>query len=138
MKEGHVIFTIPRSIILSTRTCILPQNFGLDAWKKYGLHQGWAGLILCMMWEAAQGFQSKWSAYLGRWNPYQKTRPILTDLWYSPFEDILPKSFDTPIFWDEDDLAELKGTCVVGWFLPFFFSPPPTRIILCHFHEAYT
>ena len=72
MKEGHVIFTIPRSVILSTRTCILPQNFGADAWKKYGLHRGWAGLILCMMWEAAQGSQSKWSAYLGRWDPYQK------------------------------------------------------------------
>ena len=74
MKEGHVIFTIPRSMILSTRTCVLPQKFGLDAWKKYGLHQGWAGLILCMMWEAAQGSQSKWSAYLGRWDPYQKRR----------------------------------------------------------------
>ena len=53
-------------MILSTRTCILPQKFGLDAWKKFGLHQGWAGLILCMMWEAAQGSQSKWSAYLGK------------------------------------------------------------------------
>jgi hypothetical protein len=25
-----------------------------------------------MMWEAAQGSQSKWSAYLGRWDPYEK------------------------------------------------------------------
>ncbi|KAF8813911.1 SET domain-containing protein [Phlegmacium glaucopus] len=91
IPEGHVIFTIPRSLILSTRTCMLPQKFGLDSWKKSSLHQGWAGLILCMMWEAAQGSQSRWSAYL----------------------DFLPKSFDTPIFWGEDDLAELKGTCVV-------------------------
>ena len=121
MKEGHIIFTIPRSMILSTQTCVLPQNFGLDAWKKYGLHQGWAGLILCMMWEAAQGSQSKWSAYLGRWDPYKKKKPILADLSCPPFKDILPKSFDTPIFWGEDDLSELKGTCVVGWFLPFFF-----------------
>jgi hypothetical protein len=54
------------------------------------------------------------------------------------FKDTLPKSFDTPIFWGEDDLAELEGTCVVGWFLLFFPPPPPTRTLLCHFHEAYT
>ena len=30
--------------------------------------------------------------------------------------EILPKKFDTPMFWDDDDLAELKGTAVVGWF----------------------
>ena len=42
------------------------------------------------------------------------------------------------MFWDEEDLVELKGTCVVGWFLLFFSSPPPTRTLHCHFHEAYT
>jgi SET domain-containing protein 6 len=28
--------------------------------------------------------------------------------------EIVPKKFDTPMFWDEDDLAELEGTAVVG------------------------
>lgn len=27
---------------------------------------------------------------------------------------ILPSQFDTPMFWDEKDLAELQGTSVVG------------------------
>lgn len=58
----------------------------------------------------------------------KRRRPILTDLWCSLsfyfFKDILPKSFDTPVFWGEDDLAELKGTCVVGWFLLFFLHLP--------------
>ena len=26
----------------------------------------------------------------------------------------LPASFDTPMFWSEEDLLELKGTSVVG------------------------
>lgn len=26
------------------------------------------------------------------------------------------KKFDTPMFWNDDDLAELKGTTVLGWF----------------------
>lgn len=30
--------------------------------------------------------------------------------------DTLPNQFDTPMFWSEDDLAELKGTSVVGLF----------------------
>jgi SET domain-containing protein 6 len=41
------------------------------------------------------------------------------------FKDVLPKSFDTPIFWGEDDLAELEGTCVVGWFLLFSSTSHP-------------
>jgi len=32
--------------------------------------------------------------------------------------EIVPKEFDTPMFWGDDDLAELKGTAVVGWFFP--------------------
>ena len=27
---------------------------------------------------------------------------------------ILPTSFDTPMFWEESELEELKGTAVVG------------------------
>ncbi|KAF8160689.1 hypothetical protein B0H34DRAFT_697698 [Crassisporium funariophilum] len=92
IPEGHVVFSIPRSLILSTRTCTLPARFGVDAWKALGLNQGWAGLILCMMWEAALGPGSKWATYF----------------------DILPRSFDTPMFWNADDLAELQGTSVVG------------------------
>lgn len=91
LPEGHTLFTIPRDLVLSMRTSSLPQKFGLDAWKKFGLHQGWSGLILCMMWEDAQGDASKWHGFF----------------------PILPNSFDTPMFWNETDLDELKGTAVV-------------------------
>jgi len=37
----------------------------MEAWKNAKLHEGWAGLILCIMWEAAQGSSSKWSRYFG-------------------------------------------------------------------------
>ncbi|KAF4620915.1 hypothetical protein D9613_000307 [Agrocybe pediades] len=91
IPENHVLFSVPRSLILSTRTSALPSKFGPAAWKRFKLHQGWAGLMLCMMWEAAQGAQSKWSAYL----------------------DMMPRKFDTPMFWSEAELEELKGTSVV-------------------------
>ncbi|KAG5646254.1 hypothetical protein DXG03_004081 [Asterophora parasitica] len=91
ISEGHVLFTIPRSLTLSTRTSSLPSRFGVDAWQNMKLNQGWTGLILCMMWETAQGTSSKWAGY----------------------SDTLPIHFDTPMFWNEADLTELNGTCVV-------------------------
>ncbi|KAJ7646778.1 SET domain-containing protein [Roridomyces roridus] len=91
IPEGHVLFKIPREILLSTETCKLPQLVGLDRWKALKMHLGWAGLILCMMWETAQGPSSKWDKYL----------------------ESLPKTFDTPMFWSDIELDELKGTTVV-------------------------
>jgi SET domain-containing protein 6 len=31
---------------------------------------------------------------------------------WKPYFDILPTTFDTPIFWTETELEELKGTCL--------------------------
>ncbi|KIY70636.1 SET domain-containing protein [Cylindrobasidium torrendii FP15055 ss-10] len=92
IPEGHTLFTIPRTLTLSTRTSELPHAFGLEAWKSANLHQGWAGLILCMMWEEAKGQASKWGPYLAS----------------------LPSRFDTPVFWSDEDLTLLEGTTVVG------------------------
>ena len=64
VQEGHVIFTIPRDLTLSTRTSSLPSRLGKEAWNKYELDKSWAGLILCMLWEEAHGSTSKWSTYL--------------------------------------------------------------------------
>ncbi|KZV66693.1 SET domain-containing protein [Peniophora sp. CONT] len=91
LDKGHVLFTIPRNLTLSLRTSSLPGRFGISAWKEHQLHVGWAGLILCMMWEEALGEESPWSVYL----------------------DSLPNSFDTPMFWSTEELAELAGTAVV-------------------------
>ena len=63
-QEDHVLFSLPRDLSLSTRTCALPALMGGD-WRAHGLHEGWVGLILCMMWEESRGAASKWSGYLG-------------------------------------------------------------------------
>ncbi|CCL99660.1 uncharacterized protein FIBRA_01680 [Fibroporia radiculosa] len=91
LPEGFTLFTIPRELTLSTRTSSLPGRIGKPAWKHFGLDKGWVGLILCIMWEEAQGSSSKWSGYLSS----------------------LPSSFDTPMFWNSADLQELQGTAVV-------------------------
>ncbi|KAG1861544.1 hypothetical protein DFJ58DRAFT_777259 [Suillus subalutaceus] len=91
VPENHTIFTLPRSLTLSTQTSALPSEFGFEAWREHKLHKGWVGLILCMMWEEAQGNQGKWITYLTS----------------------LPTQFDTPIFWSDEELRELQGTAVV-------------------------
>lgn len=45
------------------RTSSLPTKFGLEAWGQFELHTGWTGLILCMLWEEAQGEASKWHGF---------------------------------------------------------------------------
>jgi hypothetical protein len=90
-QEGHILFTLPRALTLSTRTSTLPRLLG-GTWEKFELGVGWAGLILCVLWEAARGDESKWGSYL----------------------ETLPTSFDTPMFWADEELAELRGTAVVG------------------------
>lgn len=50
----------------------------------------WESLILVMLYEYLQGDTSNWK----------------------PYFDVLPSAFDTPIFWSEDELKELKGTCL--------------------------
>ncbi|KAJ7680818.1 SET domain-containing protein [Mycena polygramma] len=91
IPEGHILFKVPRDLLLSTDTSALPGRVGLDRWREAKLHMGWVGLILCMIWETAQGPSSKWSKYL----------------------ESLPTTFDTPMFWSDLDLEELRGTSVV-------------------------
>ncbi|KAJ3809029.1 hypothetical protein F5876DRAFT_44779 [Lentinula aff. lateritia] len=89
--KDQTLFTIPRPLTLSTKTSLLPEKFGPRAWNEHKLDKGWSGLILCMMWEDARTFKSKWRCYLAT----------------------LPTAFDTPMFWSEKDLKELEGTSVV-------------------------
>lgn len=52
----------------------------------------WTRLILVMLHEYLQAPESRWQPYL----------------------DILPATFDTPMFWDADELAELQASSVVS------------------------
>ncbi|KZS98467.1 SET domain-containing protein [Sistotremastrum niveocremeum HHB9708] len=91
IQEGENLFTLPRSLTLSTHTSSLTSLFSLDAWKSHKLDKNWTGLVLCMLWEAAQGPESKWFHYIAS----------------------LPDSFETPMFWSEEELLELRGTSVL-------------------------
>jgi len=90
------LFTIPRNAIINVETSalatLLPGVF--DGTLTHATDDEaepldpWASLILVMLREYLQGDLSYWKPYI----------------------DILPTVFDTPIFWSESELEELKGT----------------------------
>ncbi|CAM0143114.1 Ribosomal lysine N-methyltransferase 4 [Umbelopsis sp. WA50703] len=88
IKEGDLLFSLPRKILLSEETSELANI--PDVKEKLQQLDGWAPLILCMMYES-QRKQSFWK----------------------PYFDILPKEFSTPMFWEQKDLDELAGTSVI-------------------------
>lgn len=97
---------------LSTRTSALPALLGSVEWKRFKLDIGWAGLILCMLWEEAQGSLSRWSGYLCKSITFGECYLLNTIR-----SAILPTEFDTPMFWSNEELEELKGTSVVGLYI---------------------
>lgn len=99
IPQDTTLFKIPRSAIINVETSELVK-------KLPGVFDGpiereneeedaepldsWASLILVMMYEYLQGDASRWKSYF----------------------DVLPKVFDTPIFWSDAELMELQGTCL--------------------------
>lgn len=104
-QEGYTLFTLPRTITLSTRTSPLPAFFGFNAWRAHGLHKSWVGLILCMMWEDA------WAHELDIMDGEPGQGDVQTK--WGPYMRTLPTAFDTPMFWSAEELEELQGTAVV-------------------------
>ncbi|WVW81632.1 hypothetical protein I302_103627 [Kwoniella bestiolae CBS 10118] len=86
IPEDTPLFHIPDSLILSPFTSDLSQKLTPEEWER--LDHGWCKLILVMMWESERGPESKWSGYLSN----------------------MPREFDTPMMWDEDERKDLKGT----------------------------
>ncbi|KAG2175165.1 hypothetical protein INT44_007653 [Umbelopsis vinacea] len=87
IKKDEVLFSLPRKVLLSEETSQLATKPGMK--DILNSQQGWAPLILCLMYE----LKSKNSF----WKPYL---------------DILPNAFDTPMFWEQKDIDELAGTGV--------------------------
>lgn len=90
-----MLFTIPRALILCVDTSELckklPAVFDDSSIDEDAEPiDSWGRLILIMLYEYLQGNNSKWK----------------------PYFDILPETFDTPIFWSHAELEELKGTCL--------------------------
>jgi hypothetical protein len=104
-----VLFTIPRKAIINVETSELRQKLPAlfedddvaeddghgdedgDDTKKQQL-DSWTSLILIMMYEFLLGGKSAWK----------------------PYFDVLPESFDTPMFWSENELRELQASATVG------------------------
>ncbi|KAG0052635.1 hypothetical protein BGZ83_002351 [Gryganskiella cystojenkinii] len=85
IAKDQELFSIPRSLLLSPLTSELAQKMDLSTLE------GWNPLLLCMIYEYCRGSASKWS----------------------PYFDILPMEFSTPMFWSQEELKELAGTGVV-------------------------
>ena len=127
-KEGHVLFSIPRTLTLSTRSCTLVGLIGSDSWVSFQLHRGWSGLILCMMWEESRATQSKWHQYL-RMSSFDTFKRHGSSQF--PSQVSLPSQFNTPMFWSGEELDELRGASVVGAsHLSFCFTRPSSEFNL--------
>lgn len=97
IPEDTALFTIPRDLIINVHTSKLaekiPEVFDDstnedDEEDEVEPLDSWGSLILVMLYEYLQGASSRWKPYL----------------------DILPQTFETPIFWSEAELKELEGT----------------------------
>ena len=84
--EDEELFSVPNKAILTSETSSLPSSV------KDLLSDPWLSLILAMIHEYQLGSHSKWKAY----------------------SDLLPTSFDTLMYWTEDELKLLEGSAVVG------------------------
>lgn len=85
LNEDEELFSIPRSIILTTET----SSNGEAALKE--VDDPWLSLIVVMVLEYLDGPQSRWQ----------------------PYFDVLPESFDSLMFWSDAELQCLEGSTVV-------------------------
>ncbi|KAI9472171.1 MAG: hypothetical protein EXX96DRAFT_583114 [Benjaminiella poitrasii] len=89
IKEGDLLFSLPRTILLSQLTTGLSKMEGVS--EDLTKLTGWSPLIVSMMYESQK-----------------------EDSFWKPYFDVLPRAFSTPMFWSEDDLKELEGTDIVA------------------------
>ncbi|GAA5821802.1 hypothetical protein JCM11251_001032 [Rhodosporidiobolus azoricus] len=89
IEPDTLLFSIPRPILLTTSTSALPSLLPAEEWSELS---GWTPLILSMMYEL-----------------------LRTSTW-GPYFALLPKAgtFDSLMFWSDDELAELKGSMVLN------------------------
>ncbi|KAH6620520.1 SET domain-containing protein RMS1 [Boeremia exigua] len=93
--EDCTLFTIPRSAIINVETSELPKKLPKVFEAAFEEEEEdtepldpWESLILVLLYEYLQGDASRWKPYL----------------------DVLPTTFDTPMFWTDSELSELRGT----------------------------
>lgn len=87
LDEGEELFTIPRAHVLSV------QNSNLKNLLSQNLDDlgPWLSLMVVMIYEFLQDDQSAWA----------------------PYFRVLPRNFDTLMFWSASELEELQGSAIV-------------------------
>lgn len=165
IKEGDLLFSIPRHMLLNIKTSILPHVLtsyesemvekGVEVgmqWEHVNI--GWLGLMLTMMWERFRSSpvgSKAWKMFCqsnrhAKWlriveedeedliplsieaeveNDPEGSHPTIGQEYrhggrprgrqdWGFYFDILPQQFDTPMFWNETDMQELKGTSILS------------------------
>ncbi|OTB01715.1 hypothetical protein M426DRAFT_323216 [Hypoxylon sp. CI-4A] len=108
IPEDTVLFTIPRTAIISTQTSDLPRRIPQvfettvledtdneadeDGSETSGPPDNWVSLILIMVYEYLQGDKSRWK----------------------PYFDVLPSQFETLMWWSDQELSELQASSIVS------------------------
>ncbi|KAF7591280.1 hypothetical protein BBP40_001789 [Aspergillus hancockii] len=87
ISEGEELFTIPREHILSTQNTRLKDLLSGDL-QELG---PWLSLMLVMIYEYLLGDHSAWASYF----------------------KVLPRKFDSLMFWSPSELEELQGSAIV-------------------------
>jgi hypothetical protein len=90
IKIKEIICHVPLNLILTPGTASLPEEYIKDMKHEDPERDYWLRIILSLMYEKALGQNSRWAAYL----------------------TTLPTTFDTPIFWTENELKELQACYV--------------------------
>ncbi|KAK5993898.1 N-lysine methyltransferase SETD6-like protein [Cladobotryum mycophilum] len=102
IPKDTLLFEIPRNLIINTKTSelrnrmpyLFPEDDGEDSSMDLDdvmKQDAWSSLMLVMMFEYFQGDASPWKPYL----------------------DILPESFETPMFWSDSELEELQASATL-------------------------
>lgn len=87
IDEDEILFRIPRSSVLSVENSILSKEIPKATLDHLG---PWLSLVLVMLYEYENGGASNWASYF----------------------NVLPTEFNTLMFWEEDELAELQTSAV--------------------------
>ncbi|TGZ84872.1 SET domain-containing protein [Ascodesmis nigricans] len=87
LAKDELLFSIPRSSVLTLETSDLNALLGKELRK---LESPWLSLILVLIYE---------------------TRP---DSPWKPYMDILPREFDTLMYWTPEELSLLRGSAVLN------------------------
>lgn len=90
-QTDTVLFSIPRTLLLNTENSKLHTLLKEQEWATL---KNWTSLILTMMWESRQ-----------------------EDSLWKPYFDIMPRQFDSLMFWSEEELKELAGCAVLCEFI---------------------